>query len=180
VEIYLTIPAPPSKGGDFSLRRFFHEGLVINLPARILPFSRGDVRGVKLIPKTAKMDDKGKIFNPKRTKAKRKYLRNNMTKTEVILWSKLKGRQLANIKFRRQHGIGKYVVDFYAPEYKLIVEVDGESHYTIQGQQHDYEKNNYLENFDLKIIRFTNDEVKNHLDGVLEMIKETLESIRSV
>src|SRR5699024_9371704 len=105
------------------------------------------------------------IFNPQNTKAKRKYLRNNMTKAEIILWSKLKGRQVANAKFRRQHGIGSYVVDFYCSEYKLIIEVDWDFHYTKQGKQHDYERKLFLDNLDLKTLRFTNDDVIKYLPG---------------
>src|SRR5699024_8953482 len=104
----------------------------------------------------------------------------NMTKAEIILWSKLKGRQVANAKFRKQHGIGSYVVDFYCPEYNLIVEVDGESHFTRQGKQHDYERESYLNNLDLKTLRFTNDDVIKHLSGVMETIEQTIESAKSI
>ena len=69
----------------------------------------------------------GKIHNNKNQKSRRKNLRNNMTKAEIILWSKLKGKQLG-YKFRRQHGIGKYIIDFYCPKLKLIIEVDGDVH----------------------------------------------------
>ena len=64
-----------------------------------------------------------KIHNIKSQKQRRKNLRNNMTKAEIILWSKLKGKQLG-YKFRRQHGIGKFIVDFYCPVLKMIIEVD--------------------------------------------------------
>ncbi len=67
-------------------------------------------------------------FNPKRTKNFRQYLRNNVTETEVILWSRLKGKQLLGYKIRRQYGVGKYAIDFYCPQLKLGIEIDGESH----------------------------------------------------
>lgn len=74
-----------------------------------------------------------KIFNSKKTKAQRTHLRNNLTQAESRLWSKLKGRQIFDYKFRRQHGIGNYIVDFYCPVLKLVIEVDGESHFTKKG-----------------------------------------------
>jgi very-short-patch-repair endonuclease len=61
-------------------------------------------------------------------KYRRSELRNNATKPEVILWSKLKGRQCNNKKFRRQHGFGPYVVDFYCKKLGLVIELDGDTH----------------------------------------------------
>lgn len=95
-----------------------------------------------------------------------------MTKAEIILWSALKNRQLCNRKFRRQHGIGKYIVDFYCPELNLVVEVDGESHYYKSGIQHDEQRNQFLNKLDIKVIRFTNQQIYDNLDGVLETLKE--------
>jgi very-short-patch-repair endonuclease len=112
-----------------------------------------------------------KIFNPKRTKEKRRYLRNNMTKAEIKLWSALKGRQLLGCKFRRQHGIGDYVVDFYCPALNLAVEVDGESHYTKSGKQHDKKRDQFLTSLHIKIIRFTNDQIFKNFDGVLRVLE---------
>jgi very-short-patch-repair endonuclease len=64
------------------------------------------------------------IFNPLETLVFRKKLRNNMTEAEVILWSRLKGEQMG-VKFRRQHGVRSYILDFYCPKCKLAMEVDG-------------------------------------------------------
>ncbi|MDZ7657926.1 endonuclease domain-containing protein [Fodinibius sp.] len=113
---------------------------------------------------------KSKIFNPQHTKAQRKYLRNNMTKAEIILWSQLKGRKLLNYKFRRQHGIGDYIVDFYCPEINLVIEVDGESHYTDKGATHDDKRTAFLNDLGIKILRFTNPQIKNNIEGMLEHI----------
>lgn len=111
-------------------------------------------------------EEDSKIFNPKRTKAQRKYLRNNMTKSEIILWSELKGRNLLGCKFRRQHGIGDYIVDFYCPELMLAIEVDGESHYTPEGESHDLKRSQYLKNIGIHI----NPQIKTNLDGVTQKI----------
>ncbi|HLX13054.1 MAG TPA: endonuclease domain-containing protein, partial [Bacteroidota bacterium] len=72
----------------------------------------------------------GQIFNRKIQKPTRKLLRNSIPDVEKILWSKLKGSQLHGFKFRRQHGIGPFVVDFYCPSANLIIEVDGATHST--------------------------------------------------
>jgi very-short-patch-repair endonuclease len=118
-----------------------------------------------------------KIFNPKRTKAQRKYLRNNMTKAEVILWSKLKGRNILEYKFRRQHGIGDYIVDFYCPELKLVIEIDGESHYTSKGKIHDKARAKFLNEMSIHILRFTNPQVKQNLEGVIRHIISAIKKL---
>lgn len=122
-------------------------------------------------------ESNNKVFNPKNTKAKRRYLRNNMTEAEIKLWSALKGRTLCNKKFRRQHGIGKYVVDFYCPEVKLAVEVDGESHYHQHGRKHDERRTEFLNSLDIKVVRFTNDQILYELDGVLIVLEKELTSL---
>ena len=70
-----------------------------------------------------------KLFNRKTTKTKRQELRNDMPRAEKILWGHLKKQQINDCKFRRQHGIGAYIVDFYCPEKQLVLEIDGDSHF---------------------------------------------------
>jgi very-short-patch-repair endonuclease len=71
-----------------------------------------------------------KAFNRTNHKIKRKTLRKNLPLAEIILWDRLKGRQSGGYKFRRQYSAEDFVIDFYCPELKLAVEVDGDSHYT--------------------------------------------------
>jgi adenine-specific DNA-methyltransferase len=97
-------------------------------------------------------------------------LRHNLTPAEQLLWSRLRSRQLG-AKFRKQHPIGPYIVDFYCAERALIIEVDGDSHFTPEGVEHDAARTNYLTATGLSIVRFTNDEVKRHLDNVVERIQ---------
>jgi len=115
----------------------------------------------------------GKIHNNRNQKLRRKNLRNNMTKAEIILWSKLKGKQLG-YKFRRQHGIGKYIVDFYCPELKLIIEVDGDTHGFYNQIVKDKERQIFLENLGFAIYRYTNNDIINNLDGVLDDLIEKI------
>ncbi len=82
----------------------------------------------------------------------------------------LKGKQLQGFKFRRQQGVGKYVVDFYCPMVKLSVEVDGATHWTQRERIHDAEKEEFVEKLGICVVRFTNTDVYENLEGVLEDI----------
>ena len=129
---------------------------------------RSGVRGVVL--KIMKMR---KIHNLKNKKLVRQSLRKNQTIQEVILWSRLKDKNLG-YKFRRQQSIGKYVVDFYCPEKKLIVEVDGSQHADKQ-KSYDVERDKYLKSLGFKVLRFGNDDINNNIEGVVIKIKEYFE-----
>lgn len=111
-----------------------------------------------------------KVHNLKQTKEKRKELRNNPTDAERYLWYELRRSQLGNKKFRRQHSIGKYVVDFYCPEEKLVIELDGEQHYEAERKSYDEKRTKYLESLNLKVIRFRNTGVLFDRDKVVKEI----------
>lgn len=102
-----------------------------------------------------------------------------MTQVEKKLWSALRNKQLLGYKFRRQHGIGNYIVDFYSPELNLIIEVDGESHFTKNGLQHDKARDQYLKDLGLEILRFNINEIFNILDGVLFSLYESVKKIHN-
>lgn len=112
-----------------------------------------------------------KTHNRRELRSRRKELRNHGTSAEATLWLLLKGKQLDGRKFRRQHSIGKYVVDFYCPSEKLAVEVDGEHHYTDEGQAHDEKRARYFESLGVTTIRFENCEVFDRQQAVLQEIK---------
>ena len=86
-----------------------------------------------------------KFYNKSSTKEKRRYLRTNQTKPELILWDKLKSKQLG-FKFRRQYSIGEYIVDFYCSEKKLVIEIDGDSHFTDEAIKYDKIRTDFFEN----------------------------------
>ncbi len=111
-----------------------------------------------------------KVFNKKELKSRRKYLRNNMTPAETILWSRLKNRQLGGLKFRRQESIKTYIVDFYCPMKKLAIELDGDVHGYKDRINSDLKRQKEIEELGIKIIRFTNNDVKDNLYGVLQEI----------
>lgn len=93
-----------------------------------------------------------------------------MPQAEVLLWARLKGQQLGGLKFRRQYGIGKFVADFYCPEAKLVIEVDGETHIGEAAEKYDQERQKAIEQLGLRVIRVWNNDVCNNMDGVLEKI----------
>ena len=100
----------------------------------------------------------------------RKALRGNLTPAEAALWSALKGRQLCNRKFIRQHSIENFIVDFYCPAEKLIVELDGQVHYNHEASLNDHERDKQLSELGFKVIRFENKLVFSNLSGVLSEI----------
>jgi len=97
-------------------------------------------------------------------------LRKNQTKTEEIFWELVRNRKFLNLKFRRQHQIGSYVVDFYCNEQKLIIEFDGEVHNTFEQQKHDSIRDKYLTSLGNRVLRFKNEELLNHPESVFEKI----------
>jgi very-short-patch-repair endonuclease len=98
-------------------------------------------------------------------------LRRNMTLAEVILWQKLKNKNLFSVKFRRQHPINIFIVDFYNHEFKIVIEIDGEIHDEKRRIEYDLNRTSELEKYGLRILRFTNDEVIFHIDSVIQEIQ---------
>ena len=114
-----------------------------------------------------------KIFNKKEFKKRRQVLLKNMTNVEIFLWSKLKGKQLNGLKFRRQCGINNYVVDFYCPELKLAIEIDGDVHGYDSQIVYDKQRQKGIESLGIKVLRYTNNEVVHNIDSVLHAILST-------
>ncbi len=106
----------------------------------------------------------------KRLKLNSRRLRSNMTDSERLLWFKLRRRQIGGIQFYRQKPIGNYVVDFYAPKAKLVIEVDGSHHMTKEDRAKDENRDNYLLKQGLKVLRFDNSRVLKDTEAVLETI----------
>lgn len=99
-------------------------------------------------------------------------LRRTMTLPEQILWNCLRNSTLGNFKFRRQHPIGPYVVDFCCTKQKLVLELDGDSH--DYSEKYDAKRTEFLESQGFCVIRFSNEDVMDHTEGVLVMIKRKL------
>ncbi|MBK9332382.1 MAG: endonuclease domain-containing protein [Ignavibacteria bacterium] len=114
------------------------------------------------------------IFNRSEFKQTRKDLRNNPTKAEALLWTVLKGKKLDGNKFRRQYGVGIYVIDFYCTKKKLAVEIDGEVHDSKESREHDIVRDKFIRQFGIRILRFSNEDVERNIKGVLERILKEL------
>ena len=117
------------------------------------------------------MNDTDQIHNRIELKVFRKNLRNNSTSAEATLWLKLKNSQQDGRKFRRQHSVGAYILDFYCPAEKLCIELDGADHYTGNGEAYDEERTKYLNSLNIRVIRFENKEVFQAIEYVLGRIR---------
>ena len=116
------------------------------------------------------------LYNDETKKSQRKTLRNNMPETEKILWNKIRRKQLLGIKFRRQCSVGAYIIDFFSFEKKLAIEIDGDSHFIVKAQTYDKKRTEFLKKNNIQVIRFTNVEIVNNLDGCLEKLFTILDT----
>ena len=111
------------------------------------------------------------------TKEYRQLLRRTETPTERMLWKRLKGKQLDGHRFRQQHGYGPYVLDFYCPELRLCIELDGEIHEDENVKKKDEDRTNFLNQNRIFVLRFRNEEVEQDMNGVLSRIREFINNI---
>jgi very-short-patch-repair endonuclease len=102
-----------------------------------------------------------------------------MTLTEKIMWDELKKEKLFKVKFRRQHPIDIFIVDFYCHELKLVIEIDGEIHTNEEIMEYDDGRSHDIEKYGIRIIRFTNNEVLDHKTRVIKKILSEIEKIKS-
>ncbi len=101
-------------------------------------------------------------------------LRSNMTDSECLLWSRIRRKQLKGYQFYRQRPIGNYIVDFYCPSAKLIIEVDGSQHYEEEGLRKDKVRDEYLARLGFQIIRIPSSGVLANIDGSVSEIYDRL------
>ncbi|MBN8672182.1 MAG: endonuclease domain-containing protein [Chitinophagales bacterium] len=113
---------------------------------------------------------KGQIKNVGYLKERRRELRSNLTPAEAAMWKILQNSKLDGHKFRRQHSIENYIVDFYCPAAKLVIELDGEVHNNPIANQNDYERDEQLKYLGYKVLRFENKLVFEHTEFVLDTI----------
>jgi very-short-patch-repair endonuclease len=117
------------------------------------------------------MKNRNLIHNIKSLKHRRRELRRNSTPAEVLLWACLRKSQIDGKKFRRQHSIGPYIVDFYCPECRVIVELDGAAHTGLLKAEKDERRTKFLANFGVQVLRFENKEVPYNRERVVECIR---------
>ena len=109
-------------------------------------------------------------YNPKLKEIAR-ILRNNSTLGEVLLWKKLRNKQMLGYDFHRQKPIDQFIVDFFCPVLNLAIEIDGGSHETDEAFEKDKKRQEHLENIGIKFLRFKESEVRNNMRGVLDAIE---------
>lgn len=112
-----------------------------------------------------------RIHNRKYLEPYRKKLRKTLTPAEAFLWKQLQNKKLAGRKFRRQHSIENYIADFYCPEERLVVELDGQVHFNEKARDYDRKRTEDLNKLSIKVVRFENRMVFENLNFVLEEIK---------
>jgi len=110
-------------------------------------------------------------YNVLELKETRKMLRTNQTKPEEVFWNKVRAKQFYWLKFRRQHSIWRYVLDFYCNELKIWIEIDWDNHFEENQKEYDEIRTEFLESSWIKIIRFTNNEIMSNIDWVLNKLK---------
>lgn len=114
------------------------------------------------------------IHNRKYLKPLRRGLRRSLTPAEASLWKSLQRSQLNGKKFRRQHSIGSYIVDFYCPECRLAIELDGQKHFNSMASEYDAARTEFLNRLNVRVLRFENRAIFDNPEGVLEIIKTHL------
>ena len=113
-------------------------------------------------------------------KSRARRMRKNPTEAEKILWQVLRNRQLENIKFRRQHILEPYIVDFYNARFNIVVEIDGPGHGLGRSETYDGRRTGYLKSrYDISLIRFRSTNVESNLPSVLEELSDFINKCSS-
>ena len=112
----------------------------------------------------------------KKLKACSRELRSTMTDAEIVLWARLRRKQILGLQFYRQKPLGSFIVDFYCSSASLVIELDGGQHYNEEGKASDAMRDEALRNMGLFVMRFSNLDVLKNMDGVMTTIYEYLET----
>jgi very-short-patch-repair endonuclease len=115
-------------------------------------------------------------YNNSILKNRRRQLRRDETPAESHLWKHLRRKKLAGLKFWRQYSVGLFIVDFYCPEKRLAVELDGNHHREKDTKVYDQERTEFLESKDIIVLRFWNDDIFQNLNGVLKKISQVAQN----
>ena len=126
------------------------------------------------------MGDKIRNRNKHDLLEERRDLRSNGTSAEALLWLALKSRQIKGVRWRRQFSVGSFILDFYCPECKLGIELDGIQHFSLDGLDYDDRRSRWLEkNHNIHILRFENRDVFTSFENVVGYIEEVVAEILS-
>jgi very-short-patch-repair endonuclease len=114
------------------------------------------------------------IHNDPDLKHRRSELRKNQTDAEKAFWAQVRNRQFHGMRFHRQYSIGPYILDFYCPEIKTAIELDGGQHNETEGKAHDAIRSEYIQAQGIDVLRFWNNEVLLNMQGVLAKVEEKI------
>lgn len=120
-----------------------------------------------------------KHYNKIQLKSTRRKLRQNQTYAEKVMWSQLRNRQLLGTKFRRQYSVDNFVIDFYAPEIKLAIELDGSIHNEPKQMEYDRTRQTHIEQINIRFIRITNEELLCNPNKAFERIESVIKEIKT-
>lgn len=134
------------------------------------PFKGGDLKRINS-PKASNLEKQERINNLPSLENRIKELRNNLTPAEARFWKAVQNKNLEGRKFRRQHSIGSYILDFYCPAERLAVELHGEIHFNDAARDYDRRRRLYLQSCGIRVLRFENRLVFEDLEWVLGVIK---------
>jgi very-short-patch-repair endonuclease len=172
-ENMLDITERKSKGAFYTPREIVHymcQESLIHYLDNCLNSSQSSPPLKEEYPKGEVVDKS--INNLPHLKTFRKELRNNLTPAEASLWKLLQGKQLGGRKFRRQHSVANYILDFYCPSEKLAIELDGQGHFEAAQAEYDNERDLFLLHCGIKVLRFENKWVWDNPEGLLEEVKK--------
>ncbi|MEI7512197.1 MAG: endonuclease domain-containing protein [Candidatus Uhrbacteria bacterium] len=110
-------------------------------------------------------------YNDPKYKERRRELRKGMTDAERVLWERLRQRRFLGLRFLRQYGVGHFILDFYCPQVRVAIELDGDSH-TDEGAVRDQERDAILESDNIQVIRFWNQDIFENIDSVVRSIAD--------
>ncbi len=111
------------------------------------------------------------LYNHKTLKERRRDLRNNQTEAEKLLWQHISQDKISGMRFLRQYSAGPYILDFYCAKLRLGIEVDGEVHNKEERKLYDKDREKFLKNLNIEIIRFWNSDVLNNIEDVKMKIR---------
>lgn len=117
------------------------------------------------------------LYNDPSLKRRRQKLRNESTPAERKLWEHLRKSQLLGLKFQRQYGIGPYIIDFFCPELRLAIEIDGDSHFAPDAVVYDKQRQQFIESKDITVVRFLNTDIHENIDGVLKQLRKLITTL---
>ena len=116
-------------------------------------------------------------FNKRSEKENRRRLRQEQTYAEKIAWMHLRNRKLIGFKFKRQYSVDKFIIDFYCPELKLAVEIDGSIHELKENKIYDLERQSYIEKYGIEFIRITNEELLGNPNKAFQKIENKIKEL---